>query len=94
MQVYSLVTRKLDHEEVIWSGLYFVQAVDDYNYVVGKCVCLYTDDELSYSLYEPYSVGWLIGFCIDFFHLQKKGTLLLDDGEELNYTPSVSKVKK
>lgn len=94
MQVYSLVTRKPGRELVVWSGLYFVQALSSSDYIVGKCVCFYADDVGNYPLYEPYSVGERTGRFIELEHLKRNGTLLSDDGEELKYVPSVGKVKK
>jgi len=97
MQIYSLVTRRPDCDganSVAWSGLYFVQALDVHNCIVGECVCLYTIYVQNYPLYELYAVDPHLGRCIDLNHLQKEGTLLFDDGEELKYVELVSKMKK
>jgi hypothetical protein len=93
MRVYSLVTRRPGREEVVWSGLYFVQALGSHDYIVGKCVCFYANEVENYPLYEPYSVGERTGRYIELSHLQRNGTLLSDDGEELKYVSADGKVR-
>lgn len=83
MQVWSLVTKRPGREEVVWSGLYFVEAVHLDGHVVGECVCLYCDNIGSYPLYELYKVGPRLGRFIELRHIQSNGTLVGDDGQEL-----------
>ena len=93
MQVYSLVTRKLGLEEVVWSGLYFVQGVCAEDFVVGTCVTLYAIDVENYPLYEPHAVGARVARFIELGHLKRNGTLLFDDGKELKSTTLDGKVR-
>lgn len=85
MQVWSLVTRKSSLSPIAWAGLYYVESIHADGYIAGKCVCLYSDEDANvlYPLYELYNVGKGTGRYIEYWHITKNGTLVSDDGQEL-----------